>query len=51
MERRMEWNEPLSLKRKLVLKSLNLSYNKWGNAISWRIFIRNVMIFGSDSLE
>jgi hypothetical protein len=46
----LEWNDPLNLKNKLVLKKLNLSYNKWGNSVSWRIFIRNMVIFASDTL-
>jgi hypothetical protein len=47
----LEWNDPLNLKNKLILKKVNLSYNKWGNSVSWRIFIRNMVIFARDTLE
>jgi hypothetical protein len=47
----LEWNDPINLKNKMILKKVNLSYNKYGNPVSWRIFIRNLVIFARDSLE
>lgn len=35
----------------MVLKRLNLSYNKYANAMSWRIFMKNITIFSRNTLE
>lgn len=46
-----EWNSPYKVKNRFFLEKINLSYNKYGNPTSWRIFLRNFLMFTRESLE
>lgn len=46
-----DWDSPHKIKHKMILKKLELSYNKFGSPESWRLFMRNMIIFCRETIE
>jgi hypothetical protein len=46
-----DWNSPYKVNNRFNLEKIDLSYNKFGNPTSWRIFLRNFLMFTRESLQ
>ena len=47
----LDWSSPHKIENQLNLQKLRLGFNQFANPQSWRLFLKNVLMFARNTIE